>query len=111
MKTKVIYFRTTYFKLLKIQKHDLLWKDKYNTPRCEVPPSIYIHFLWWEIDIQKGNDKQWEQWLWVMKYNGGNITKAKETWPWVGGKDKKSTWIKYDNLIYFKKDYIFWRSW
>jgi len=72
----------------------LCWKDKYNTPRVEILPQLLISWLWFQIDIIRGTDEDWEWWLWVMKYNDGDIEKAIETWGWgtrVNGKFIKST--------------------
>ena len=60
----------------------LLWKDKYDTPRVEILPQFLISWLWFQVDIIRGNDADWEWWLWVTKYCDNNIDKAIETWGW-----------------------------
>ena len=78
----------------------LLWKDKFESPRVEMDPKLLISFLWFQLDIIRGNDDDWEWWLWVMKYNGGNENWARKSWPWgknVEGVFVQSTpWIKYN---------------
>lgn len=74
----------------------LRWKDKYDSPRCEAPPHVEFRWLWFVIGWIKGSDNFWEQWLWVHKYNDGDIEKAEETWGWVDHDTKKSTWKHYE---------------
>lgn len=64
-----------------IQK-ELLWKDKYNSPRIELLPKYIFRWLWFEIEIVQGNDQDFEWYLWVTKYSDNDINKAIETWPW-----------------------------
>jgi hypothetical protein len=73
-----------------------MWKDKFNTPRCELSPSFRLEWLWFGIYGVWGDDQYWEQWLWIHEYNDGNVEKAKETWGWVDWETKESTWIDYD---------------
>ncbi len=82
---------------IKITWHGLGWKDKYDTPRFEFAPGFYIFFFhWqfciWEVSPISRNDKYYEQKLWLEKYSNNNYNKAKETWPWVDGQTKESTW-------------------
>jgi hypothetical protein len=74
---------------------ELMWKDKYDTPRCEIEPQVRIEWLWWEFYAVQGNDQYWEQWLWVNKYCDGDYEKGKSTWGWVNGTTKESTWIDF----------------
>ena len=80
---------------------EVLWKDKYDTPRVELMPFIEIEWLWFVFRIQRGCDQSWEQWLWVHKYCDGDAVKGKSTWPWQHGfgsdENEKgtSTWIDY----------------
>jgi hypothetical protein len=76
-------------------KQKLLWKDKYETPRCEREQYFKIEWLWFGIYGILGDDDYWEQWLWVYKYNNGDIIKAKQEWGWVDFETKQSTWIDY----------------
>ena len=71
---------------------ELLWKDKYDSPRCELEPYYRFEWLWWGFRAQQGDDDGWEQWLWVHKYHDGDVEKAKETWGWIDYNTKKSTW-------------------
>lgn len=70
-----------------------MWKDKFGTPRCERVPYIEIHWLGLCLYIWRGEEHYWEKWLWIHKYNNGDELKAKQTWPWVEFKTKKSTWF------------------
>lgn len=91
-----------------IKTCDVGWKDKYDTPRYEHPPYIWIHLFKWNIilywslpshKIQETN-QYWEQALWYLYYynnisygcNEPNVEKAKESWPWEDYKTGKSTW-------------------
>jgi len=75
--------------------HRLKWKDKLGTPRCETYPMIYISLFGFDIYIEQGNEKEWEQWLWVTEYYDDDYEKAKKEWPWVDWETKKSTWVDY----------------
>lgn len=74
------------------RKNELLWKDKFESPRCELPPQYKIEWLWFGFHAICEEDEYWEQWLWIHKYNNGDILKAKETWGWIDMNTKKSSW-------------------
>lgn len=93
---------------IQIIAQDVGWKDKYDTPRYEYAPYIWIHifkwnFIWyWSLPLHQKyyDDEYWEQALWYLYYNktisqGLNdypdIKVAKETWPWQDMKGN-STW-------------------
>ena len=76
-------------------RRKLMWKDKFNSPRCEREPYFKLEWLWFGVYGVWGDDDYWEQWLWVYKYCGGDEEKAKETWGWVDFETKESTWIDY----------------
>jgi len=64
---------------------NLIWKDKYSTPRVELLPSLVIEWLWFEIRIIHGSDSEWEWYLWFTKYeefHDGTIEGAKNAYPW-----------------------------
>jgi hypothetical protein len=88
---------------IKFKKLKLGWKDKYDTPRFEWSPAFYIYFFRWQFCIfwvsPTGDctDKYYEQILWCKYYCDGDVEKAKETWPWIDGKTKESTWN--DNFL------------
>lgn len=84
---------------IQIMFHDVGWKDKYDTPRFEYPPYIWIHiykwnWVWyWSLPLHQvdKDDEYWEQALWYLYYtntisqgliNKPDIQKAKESWPW-----------------------------
>ena len=82
---------------IKTASHGLGWKDKYDTPRFEYAPGFYIFFFhWqfcmWDVSSNGDSDKYYEQKLWLEKYSDNDYNKAKETWPWVDGHTKESTW-------------------
>lgn len=82
---------------IKITWHGLGWKDKFNTPRFEYAPGFYIYFFHWQfcmwtVSPDGDNDKYYEQKLWLESYCNNDYNKAKETWPWVDGRTKESTW-------------------
>lgn len=78
---------------------ELLWKDKFNSPRVEIIPKYLFSWLWFQLDIIQGNDEDWEWYLWVEKYSNGYIDKAIETFPWMKMIDGE--YIKYNpNLTY-----------
>lgn len=86
---------------------DVGWKDKFDSPRYEYPPAIWIHIfklnmIWhWELPNEKYMDDYWEQALWYLYYyknisygrlDAPNIEKAKESWPWEDMRTKESSW-------------------
>ena len=97
-----------------IRCRDIGWKDKYETPRYEEPPHIWIHLfglnLFWYWNLPKNLlydpkkdyiDDYWEQALWYLYYyntysqgllDKPNIEKTKENWPWQDCETKKSSW-------------------
>jgi len=92
---------------IQIMTEDVMWKDKYNTPRYENPPYIWIHIyklnlVWyWDLDnalkLNPTNyvDDYWEQALWYLYYNighVGDIKYAKKTWPWANVETNETTW-------------------
>lgn len=91
-------------KIFGIYLHDLEWKDKYNTPRCEEEPIIGISIFnfWftitWKLPLHLGGDyvdNYWEQAVWYLYYNKKNLIKAKERWPWANMETGKSSWKDY----------------
>jgi hypothetical protein len=92
---------------IQIITNDVMWKDKYRTPRYENPPYIWIHIyklnlVWyWDLDnalkLNPTNciDDYWEQALWYLYYNVGHvgdIEYAKKTWPWTNIETNETTW-------------------
>lgn len=90
---------------------DVMWKDKYDTPRYEVPPYIWIHIWkinfiwWWEYSDKLGEtDNYWEQALWYLFYcdeykmKKPDILAASNYWPWTDYETKITTW-KNDYLL------------
>ena len=99
---------------IQIMFKDVGWKDKYDTPRFEYHPYIWIHiYKWnfvWSWDFSKSFrlanpkeyiDEYWEQALWYLYYyntysqgllDKPNIEKARENWPWQACETKESSW-------------------
>lgn len=95
---------------IQIMSNDVGWKDKYDTPRFEVPPYIWIHLfklniIWyWDLPEHQKirfTDDYWEQALWYLHYyntisygklTGPNISKACESWPWENSLTGESSW-------------------
>jgi hypothetical protein len=71
---------------------ELMWKDKFDSPRCELEPYYKFEWLFFGFRIQQGTCEEWEQWLWVHKYHNGDVEKAKQNWGWIDSKTKESTW-------------------
>jgi len=93
---------------IQIMFEDVGWKDKYDTPRFEHHPYIWIHvykwnFVWyWDLSLYEQSyiDEYWEQALWYLYYyktisqgirNEPDIKFAKESWPWQD-MNGNSTW-------------------
>lgn len=103
-----VYFggRRYFHKIFSFNSHDLLWKDKFSTPRMEHPPTATIQFYKWSIMITwlppKGVDEDdyWEQVLWYLYYyeeygsDKPDIKLAEEKWPWTYMGTEISTWYK-----------------
>lgn len=98
--------KPAYFQII---TQDVGWKDKYNTPRYETPPYVWIYLFgfnlvwYWDLHPYKTYliNEYWEQALWYLYYYGNNsygrlnapdIEKAKESWPWQNV-DGTSNWI------------------
>ena len=90
-----------------IMSVDVGWKDKFDSPRYEYPPAIWIHLfklnlIWyWELPNEGYMDDYWEQALWYLYYyrnisygrlDAPDIRKAKESWPWEDCYTKQSSW-------------------
>lgn len=90
-----------------IMSVDVGWKDKFDSPRYEYPPVIWIYLfglnlIWyWNIKEDGYTDDYWEQALWYLYYyknisygrlDAPDIKKAKESWPWEDIRTKQSSW-------------------
>jgi hypothetical protein len=91
-----------------ISKVSLGWKDKFNSPRYEWSPQYHIFMFGLQFAIfwnapDGDNDTYYEMILHYLEYSNKDIKKAKETWSWVNGDTKQSTWNnKY--LINLRKE-------
>lgn len=80
-----------------IRSNDVIWKDKWDTPRFENCPHIWIHLfglniIWyWTLESELDETDYWEQALWYLYYysnisygklSGPDIQRARESWPW-----------------------------
>lgn len=52
------------FSDISVKSNPLLWKEKWDTPRIELCPAIYIHIGKIEICIRKGTESEWSKYLW-----------------------------------------------
>lgn len=97
------YYLDNFF--IKISTHDVLWKDKYNSPRVEFLPEIdivlfsFLHF-YCRLESPKSCDPKslyeeeyYEQMIWWLEYSDKDIQKAKDTWPYKKFESEESTWI------------------
>ena len=99
-----------------IMSVDVGWKDKYDTPRYEYPPAIWIHLfginlIWyWDIKRDEYTDDYWEQALWYLHYyhtysqgllDKPNIEKAKEAIIEAGKILAKQRGLPFDISISF----------
>ena len=82
---------------------ELGWKDKYDSPRFEWPPQFHILFfglqfcIWWVAPKLKDGERisyslYYEMVLWYLKYSDKDVDKARETWGWIDGDTRESTW-------------------
>jgi hypothetical protein len=76
---------------------DLGWKEKYGSPRYEWSPMFQINFFHWQFCMiwfapDYDNDLYYEMILWYLFYADKDINKAKNTWEWIDGDTKLSTW-------------------
>lgn len=88
-----INYKFVWFPKVTIQS--LMWKDKFDTPRCERTPYFMIEWLWFGLYGSFESDRYWEQWLWTTVYHDGDEKKAKEKWGWVDMDTNLSTWKDY----------------
>ena len=98
---KIKHFPVYYFRvgtLFSLGAIDVQWKDKYDTPRHEQNPIIYITFFNVGIlfEFTWGNCYNdldyWEQVIYTIYYCNSDVKKAKQTWPWQDFETKKSSW-------------------
>ena len=88
--------------IFSLYSSDVLWKDKYDSPRLEYEPQISIVFFKYlqlyirfvsPIPKDPIDDDYYEQMIWFLNYSDGDIKKAKETWPWTKWNNEgESTW-------------------
>ena len=78
--------------LPKIRNTQLRWKDKFQSPRCEMVPIFEISWLWFNLTWCQGNDEYWERYLWIHNYNDGDEYKAIRNWGWQD-MDGNSSWF------------------
>lgn len=95
---RLLIWKTYFYILPVLKKNKLLWKDKFDTPRCEKVPTVELSWLWWTFYWFQGSESFWEQWLWLTVYCDSDIKEAEETWGWIDYKTKKSTWVPFDIL-------------
>ncbi len=82
---------------ISVKMIDLGHKDKFDSPRYEWSPMFQINFFHWQfcmfwIAPDGNNDLYYEMILWYLNYADKDIIQAKETWDWIDGDSKLSTW-------------------
>ncbi len=92
---KIFYWNYYFTWIPTLQRQELRWKDKFNSPRCETEPFFRFEWLYWGWYQSVGDDQYWEQWLWIHKYCDGDEVKAEATWPWSDSESGVTNWIKY----------------
>ena len=75
-------FEFIHFKPVLVYQKELLWKDKFNTPRIELIPRFEFSWLGINFYGYQGDDNEWEWWVWLHKYNSGDLSVALSSWPW-----------------------------
>jgi len=76
--------------LPEITVYKLQWKDKFNSPRVETTPGIFISWLGFQWTWSK-SENEVEKYLWATKYSA---TKNLEDYPW-----KQVEWNKTNKLL------------
>lgn len=97
-------------KILTLYSFDVMWKDKWDSPRFEESPYIIFGLFKWCLAViflpkifnaRSEQDDYWEQALWYLYYyntysqgllDKPDINKAKESWPWERINTNESTW-------------------
>lgn len=84
---------------IKYSKIDIVWKDKFNSPRYEFGPFSHLYFF--GLIFEKSysvpvdfEDSYYEQALWYIFYADQDLKKAEKTWMWVDSETECSTWNK-----------------
>lgn len=83
-----------------ISNVELGWKDKFNTPRLEWCPALYIYFFHWQFCIwwdYPNSDNYWEMYIWWKYYCNKDLKEAEDSWVWRNATTGLSTWNK-ENL-------------
>ena len=79
--------KTFYWRPYWIFRTHLMWKEKWGTPRVEMEPKIQLDWFWFLIEIYK-DETECEWWLWLHKFNKGNLREALSSWSWRPVKSK-----------------------
>lgn len=95
-KIEISFYKSNKAKILEIYSYDLMWKDKYNSPRHEYNPRIFIHlfnyihiYINYIIDDNSINDMiYWEAALYWLYYEKTLKEAIKES----------SGWTEYDKI-------------
>lgn len=94
-KFQISFYKSNCAKILEFNSYDLIWKDKYDSPRVEFPPRIIIHlfnyihiYISFNIkcklkkDYLLTEDVYWEAALWWLYYNLDLAAAVKESDSW-----------------------------
>lgn len=90
LKWELFFGKSNKAKILELNSFDVLWKDKYNTPRHELNPRImlslfnYIHlYIWFNVEDSFNDMAYWESILTWIYYNEGLCDSIKECTGWI----------------------------
>lgn len=98
--------------LFHYESNDVIYKDKWDSPRLEIEPQKYIALfgglIWFgyklfapinDDDLSSkytSSDDYWEQLIWTHDYCNDDLDKARSTWGWTD-MENNSTWN--DNFL------------
>lgn len=79
------------------------WKEKYGSVRYEWSPQFQVWFFGLQFCIlwkapTEDVDTYFEMALWYLFFADKDLKKAEDSWGWIGGETKLTTWDK-ENLI------------
>jgi hypothetical protein len=90
VKIEINFGKSNKAKIFELNSFDVLWKDKYNTPRHEFNPRImlslfnYIHlYVWFNVEDSLSDMVYWESALTWLYYDRGLCDSVKECTGWT----------------------------
>ncbi len=67
------------------------WEDNNGTPRIIETPYWELHWGYWYFRLSGGKISEWEWYIWVNKYCGGDEGDAMKRYP-----KQKQIWLNYN---------------